>query len=153
MIGTFHECSMWLHEHGKDGKRYEVKELREKRTLTQNAYYWALENRLAAILRISNEELHFQLLQRYAPVTGVILRADVDWPAYYKYTVLEWEDEKKNAKYWRVYKGSSEMDTAEFTRLLDGLVSECKEVGIETATPEELALMREESERERGETN
>lgn len=153
MIGTFHECSMWLHNNGKDGKRYEVKELREKRSLTQNAYYWALLSRLASILRTSNEELHFQLLQRYAPVTKVVLLSNVDWPAFYKYTVLEWEDEEQNAKYWRVYKGSSEMDTAEFTRLLDGLISECKEVGIETATPEELAMMREESARERRESD
>ena len=39
---------------------------------------------------------------------------------------------------------SSAMDTKEFKELLDGLISECQEVGIETATPEEIARMRRE---------
>ena len=33
------------------------------------------------------------------------------------------------------------IDIDELGRLLDGLISECKEVGIETMTPEELAIM------------
>lgn len=38
-------------------------------------------------------------------------------------------------------KGSSDYDTREMSELIDGLVSECKECGIETATPEELQRM------------
>ena len=30
------------------------------------------------------------------------------------------------------------MDTKEFSRLLDGIISECKEMGIETKTPNQL---------------
>ena len=40
-------------------------------------------------------------------------------------------------------RGSSTYNTEEMAHLIDGLVSECKEVGIETATPEELSRMLE----------
>ena len=40
-------------------------------------------------------------------------------------------------------KGSSNYDSAEMSHLLDGLISECKAAGIETATPEELERMKQ----------
>ena len=39
--------------------------------------------------------------------------------------------------------GSSQYDTAQMSHLIDGLVSECREAGIETATPDELRHMLE----------
>lgn len=52
--------------------------------------------------------------------------------------------EGKGGVMYRTYmmlKGSSEYDTKEMSRLIDGLVSECKEMGIETMPPEELERM------------
>ena len=43
---------------------------------------------------------------------------------------------------YQMYKGSSHMDSAEFSRLVDGLVSECKQVGIETLSPEEIERLQ-----------
>lgn len=42
------------------------------------------------------------------------------------------------------YFGSSTYDTKEMSTLIDGIVSECRELDIETETPEKLALMCEE---------
>ena len=39
--------------------------------------------------------------------------------------------------------GSSRYNTAEMSHLLDGLIYECKVLGIETATPEELERMKQ----------
>ncbi len=64
MVGTVNKLITWLLEQNTD-KKYEVKEYSEKRGLKANAYYWELVNQLANILRISKEELHFLLLQRY----------------------------------------------------------------------------------------
>lgn len=141
MIGSFHECSMWLHNNGKDGKRYEVKELREKRTLTQNAYYWALLSRLARVLRTSNEELHVIMVLNYSEVIDeVSADPEVDFTRYYKYARV---GRVENGRYiWLCYRRSSEMDTAQFSALVDGLIFECEKAGIETITPEELAIMR-----------
>lgn len=42
------------------------------------------------------------------------------------------------------YYGSSVYDKAQMARLIDIVVDECKEQGIETMTPEELARLTEE---------
>ena len=38
-------------------------------------------------------------------------------------------------------KGSSEMDSKEMSTLINGIVSECKELGIETITPNDIERM------------
>ena len=40
-----------------------------------------------------------------------------------------------------LYYGSSEYDTAQMSRLIDLVVNDCKEQGIETMTPEQLENM------------
>ena len=144
MRGSLKAVLRWLQENGDSEKTYEVKEVRRKRTLTQNAYYWELLSQLAEVLKLSNEEMHFHLLRRYSTASIWAAKDYVDPYRFYKYCVLDSEDEAQGIRYWRFYQPSSEMDTKDFTRLLDGLISECKEVGIETATPEELARIRRE---------
>jgi hypothetical protein len=51
-----------------------------------------------------------------------------------------------NGKLYRVYmvmRGSHTYDTKEMARLIDGTVSEAKELGIETMPPDELKRMVE----------
>lgn len=38
----------------------------------------------------------------------------------------------------RVYAGSSTYDSREFSIFIDGVIDECKELGIETMTPDEI---------------
>jgi hypothetical protein len=45
--------------------------------------------------------------------------------------------------HYRVYKGSSEYDTREMAVLIDGIISEAKELDIETLPPAEIARMKE----------
>mgnify|MGYP000276651941 CR=1 FL=1 len=55
----------------------------------------------------------------------------------------------KDGKAYRTYTvlaGSSTYDTKEMSELINGLVAECKEQGIETLPPEELARMMAEYE-------
>ena len=42
-----------------------------------------------------------------------------------------------------LYYGSSTYDSAQMSRLIDLVVQECQAQGIETKTPEELALLKE----------
>ena len=39
-------------------KQYEIKEYKQKRSLSQNAYCWTLINKIANIMKISKEELY-----------------------------------------------------------------------------------------------
>lgn len=60
-IGTAEEIIHWLFEQPKGEHLYEIKERKRKRTLTQNAYYWAMLNQLGRVLRIPTSGLHLQL--------------------------------------------------------------------------------------------
>lgn len=126
-------------------KRYQIiiEEESKKRTKTQNNYYWELEYQLASSLNTSSNELHFELLKRYSPAIVMKLPIQTDPKDYVKYYEKYKTEEGEKAVYYKVYKGSSDMNTKEFKALLDGLISECEEVGIETLTPNELAQLKE----------
>ena len=125
---------------------YEVKPWHPKRSLTANAYYWALLAKLAGVLRAARDEIHYELLRRYSvpylskeglPVTAVTKCGTDDLPGYW---ILR-EQRGARSGYIRI-KGSSDMDSAEFSRLLDGLISECNEVGVPTLPPHEVEKLR-----------
>lgn len=126
-------------------KRYQIiiEEESKKRTKTQNSYYWELEYQLASSLNTSSNELHFELLKRYSPAIVMKLPIQTDPKDYVKYYEKYKTEQGEKAVYYKVYKGSSEMNTKEFKALLDGLISECEEVGIETLTPNEIAQLKE----------
>lgn len=54
----------------------------------------------------------------------------------------ELDEVGQNGSYYHVWVGSSQYNTREMSILIDGIVSEAKELGIETATPDELAQMK-----------
>lgn len=123
--------------------KYELKEYKEKRSLDANSYYWMLLYQLASSLNTSSNELHFELLKRYSPAIVMKLPIQTDPKDYVKYYEKYKTEEGEKAVYYKVYKGSSDMNTKEFKALLDGLISECEEVGIETLTPNEIAQLKE----------
>lgn len=127
-------------------KLYDVKisEYSDKRTKTMNSYYWVLVSQLANVLRTSKEELHAELLKRYSQRDYISLLANInprDYFPYYEYKNT-FKHNNNTFKSYLVFKRSSDMNKHEFSILLDGLISECKEVGINTMTPEEIAKLR-----------
>ena len=147
--------------HGfKDAKvSLKVSKYREKRSLDANAYYWQLLTKLAAVLKISNSYCHNTMLRRYGvleeidgkPVFLVIPDTDeaekkADEAEAYHIKPTSNVREGNDRQMYRTYmllKGSHEYDTAEMSRLISGLVDECKQCGIETLTPAELARLME----------
>ena len=112
----------------------------KKRSKSQNAYMWELIGKLADILRLSKEEVYLDLLKNYGQGIYVKIRAEINPKNYFKYYTKEGED--NNCIFYKVYRGSSEYDSKEMTILIDGLIQECKQVGIETLTPEQIAQMK-----------
>jgi hypothetical protein len=49
--------------------------------------------------------------------------------------------EGREFTHYKIYKGSSEFDAREMNILLEGIIQEAKELGIETITPEEKERM------------
>lgn len=140
MIGEKETVLRWLREQPEG--RYECNRTKKKRTNTQNSYYWALLAQLAGVLGLSNDEMHFQLLKRYSTPQPFATLDHVDVSRFMRY--FEEYNRTDKTVYYLFYKPSSEMNSKEFKRLLDGCISECQEVGVDTLTPEQVALMRRE---------
>lgn len=120
-------------------KEYEIKEYKSQRNKDQNAKYWKLLNELSRVVKIGVEELHFNMLKNYSP------RYEILVPQDYKLRGIEYYERLSTIKkgdnlfnVYRVFTPSHELKTDEFAILLDGLCEECKQVGIETYSPDEL---------------
>lgn len=146
MIGQKSEAIKWLIDQ-PDG-RYEARPHREKRSLTANSYYWALLAELAGAMRISRQEAHEIMLRRYGSylhdeggnIVCVLVDQHADMSQFDGH--YERHDTFKGFARYKVLKGSHLMDTSEFSRLLDGLISECNELGIETIPKDEIARLK-----------
>lgn len=143
MQGTILECVAWLTAQDPE-KRYVVKEAKRRRTLTQNAYYWVMLNKLAAKLRLPDHEVHLHMLRDYGVHEVFSIMDSVPIDGYFKYYDVIGQGWSNGVlyKHVRVYKGSSQMTSVEFSRLIDGMREECVLQGIDVATPQEIAEMR-----------
>lgn len=143
----------------KAGKTYiaELKEQRRKRSLDANAYYRALLAKLAGALDVSKDAAHNLMLRRYGqpeiiegklvfvviPETEAAEQQTLEAETYHIKPTSQVKAGNDGAMY-RTYimlRGSHSYDSKEMSALINGLVSECKSMGIETMTPEELAGM------------
>lgn len=122
----------------------EIKKHRNKRSLNANSYAWVLINELANVLKSSKDEIYLLMLKRYGQSELVSILASIDIRGYFKYYEVAGETilNGKNFKHYRIFKGSSEYDTKEMSILIDGIVSECQSLGIETMTPQELESLK-----------
>lgn len=128
----------------------------ERRSLTANAYYWTVLGKLARKLHISAARLHNIMLRDYpSPVivdgrTVNISIPERDYEKVYEMETIHLKptDEifHKDGEAYRWYyllNGSHTMSMPEFSELLDHLIEEAKEQGIETATPDQIAHMKQ----------
>lgn len=116
-----------------------IKRYYDKRSLRANRYCWSLINQLAGKLRTSNEELYHELLIKYGQSDIIELAPNVEAHRYFEYH-KELERTEHSVTYL-VAVGSSKYNSSEMARFIDGVISECKEQGIQTETPDEIAKM------------
>lgn len=135
----------------------EIKEHRNRRSLDANAYAWQLIGKLAAKLStagvvITPEQVYREAIRDIGDNYEVIpIRDDAldRWREIWAAKGLGWVCEvigkSKIDGYTntRCFYGSSVYDTAQMSRLISVIVDECKAVGVETMTPEELASLLE----------
>jgi hypothetical protein len=144
MIGKADDLIRWLLNQDRD-KLFEVKQHREKRSLNANAYAWVLIGKIADAIRSSKDEVYLMMLKRYGQRTVVSVRSDINVIGYFKYYeafASGYVGDTEFTHYY-VYKGSSDYDSAEMASLIDGIISEAKELGIETLPPAEIARLKE----------
>ena len=135
----------------------DVRPIQVKRSLKANAYYHILLAKLAQKLRVSETFLHNMMLRRYGQpfiVGGSLMRIPIPDTDEAARKIDESDEvhakptsnvrEGADGVNYRVYilmRGSSSYSSQEFAALLNGLIDECKEQGIVTMTPLEVAQM------------
>lgn len=134
-----------LEEIKEDKLSIEIKKYRKKRSLNSNNYAWELITQIGDILRVSKEEIYLEMLKRYGQSQMISVLEEIDVSKFLKYYEEAGEStlNGKVFKHYKVYTGSSEMDTKQMSILIDGIVSEAKELGIETMPPAELKALKE----------
>lgn len=140
----------------KIGEEYDISVKKHaKRSLNANNYHWMLCEQMAKILKVSKYEVHNQLMVDYGTdwldEDGnqiYVLMKDND-----RYLRKETEHyrptdavENRKGTYYRWFVlllPSHLMNTKEMSDLIDGTVSEAKELGIDTRTPDEIERMKQ----------
>ncbi|SEU15838.1 hypothetical protein [Enterocloster lavalensis] len=134
-----------------------AKVYRRKRSLDANSYYWSLLTKLAEVIGVSKNRAHNVMLRRYGKlevIDGSMIyvvvpdndegeRMALEAETYHIKPTSEVKETQSGLRF-RTYvmlRGSSTYDTAEMSTLINGLVEECKDLGIETMTPQELERM------------
>ena len=124
----------------------EAKQHRNKRSLDANAYAWVLMQKIAEAVNSDKWSVYLQCLQRYSRAfSHVIIKPEaIDrMKALYR-TCVDLGEITVNGRtghQLQVYYGSSCFDTKEMSVFINGIVSECKELGIEVLPPDELERM------------
>lgn len=142
-------------EQAKDQLSIVLKEFKKKRSLDANAYYWVLVEKISKLTNTSKVVIHNVMLEQYGTLDRtedgkmmpICMRDDID---HRELTYMHLRPTSKTIskgdvlyRWYYLVKGSSEYDTAEMAVLIDGIVSECKEMEIETLPPHEIQRMKE----------
>lgn len=143
MIGDPQEIIQWLFDQDKN-KKFEVKEYHKKRSLNANAYAWALIGKIADVLRNSKDEIYLEMLKKYGQSEIVSVLSDINVTGYFKYfeEIATVKLQGKNFTHYKVFKGTSEYNTAEMAVFIDGVISEADELGIDTLPPNEVEKIK-----------
>ena len=133
----------------KDCEKLSIKAVkhRAKRSLDANALLWACLGNIADALRADKWEIYLRMLKRYGKYTHICVKPNVVDAVKAQWRECEVIGEVningQKAVQMLCYFGSSTLNTKEFSVLLDGVISEMKEMGLETPTSREMQMALE----------
>lgn len=117
---------------------------REKRSLDANALLWLCLSKIADAMTPPADkwDIYLLMLKRYGKFTHICVKPNVvdavksQWRE--SEVIGEVNINGQKAVQMLCYFGSSTYDTKEFSKLLDGVISEMQEMGLETPASEEM---------------
>lgn len=130
-----------------------IRKFRKKRSLDANAMAWKLLGDISAVVGIPPEEVYRELIRDVGgnyeifPVRDEIAERFPDiWAKDHIGWFVDYLGPSKIQGYanFRCFYGSSMYDTKQMSRLLDLIIDECNQLGIETLDERELTLLKEE---------
>lgn len=138
--------------HGADVLSIKISKKSKKRSLDANAYCWVLISKLAEKLNISKTEVYRSAIKEIGGNSDTVCVQDKAVKQLcegWSRNGLGWITDTTKSKLDGctnviLYYGSSTYDTASMSRLINLIVQECKQVGIETRSAEEInSLLRQ----------
>lgn len=135
----------------KEGE-FEIKRVLKKRSLSSNAYMWALCSEIADAVGISKEEVYRRNIREGGEYTPLPIKAEAveEFSRIWSEHGIGWfcdviDDSKlKGYKLVFAYHGSSSYDTKQMSRLIDRVKADAESVGIVTLPQEKITEMLEE---------
>jgi hypothetical protein len=126
----------------------DISQQRKKRSLDANALLWKMCTEIANIIHSSKDEVYLTMLERYGVFTHIIVKVEAverikqEWRTC---RVLgEVTVNGKKGIQIQCYYGSHLYDSKEFSILLDGVISEAREMGIEVISEQDKQLLIQE---------
>lgn len=124
---------------------------RARRSLDANAYFWVLADKLAAKQNITKAEVYKDAIRNIGGVSNtvcVIDKAVEKLRESWEKNGIGWQTEIMPSKLEGctnviLYYGSSCYDQAQMSRLIDNIVQDCEDNGIETMTPAEIQRIKD----------
>ena len=127
-----------------------VKKYSDTRTLKANAYLWTIITEIGNRLKLSKDDIYLDMLKAYGQ--GGMVSIKEKWAKqfersnkYHQY-LGESELNGETFKHYRFWVGSHEYDKYEFSILIDGVLQEARNLGIEVRPQEEIDSMLNELE-------
>ena len=131
---------------------YEIKRAKKKRSLEANAYMWVLVDKIASAVGVDKVTVYREAIKNIAGNSEIVcVKQDAAEKLIkgWGHNGIGWIAETMPSKLEGcvnvvLYYGSSTYDTAQMSTLIDHVVDEAKQLGIETLTPAELERMKAE---------
>ena len=157
ILTTRESCKQLWEQLGGGEITFSIKKRATPRSLNANNYAWSLIEKLATAIKSDKDTVYEEMLRRYGTGESYTDEAGNECKVlfslregippslvarHYAEVGVGYIDGKKFVHY-RAIKGTSEYSTKEMSVFLDGIVSECREVGIQTDTPEMIARYKE----------
>ena len=130
-----------------------IEEKTKKRSLDANAYAWVLLGKIAKKVGVPKEDVYRNYIRDVGDnyeIVPIKKEAEERWVKNWQKKGIGWVCEvlgdSKLEGYVNIinYFGSSTYDTKQMSALINLIVQDCKEQGIETMTPAELQRLMEE---------
>lgn len=155
MTGNTQQVLMWLFDMDKDAVwDIEPHKERKGRSLNANSYFHVLVQKLAqaqqppvSLAKCKNMMIAAYGQPEYIDGQQAIIKSNVPQEKMqeieYLHTALVKISEENGTEcyFYRIYRGTHTYNNVEMQKLIEGVVQECKDAGIETATPAEIAKM------------
>lgn len=146
LCGDFREQYDALKEHDLS---VEIKRFRRRRSLDANAYAWVLIDKLAQATGVRKEEVYREAIRNIGGASDTVCvptKAVAKLRESWRRNGMGWQTEIMPSKLdgctnVTLYYGSSVYDTKQMSDMINLLVQDCRELGIETLPPRDLEAL------------